>query len=758
MRLSTNKLGQSSLILASLVLAAAIMLPRAASAAPAGTTVGPLPTLTRTGGKDPTINFTVHMGGNIGSGTLTATNLGGGLYQATSGTLTMTGGLDANNTYCLVPGTTPPAPPAVLTSPLGLFIYDDLVQPAMNPAFPDIYGLLFSNTALQCGPGFSGNDEINIWAGLQSGWTGIAGQYSFYDGQGGGGYPIAYYTLDPVHSPDSFTGTVVSTTYAYSGNGFNRFECTNSPPDCATPGPGNPYGTKNSVTAVLQTAAPLTASTTENVLCDSNFLSLTLNDGVNTISVNTPCAAGANSVAGAAAWVSTDSSGNIIAWYLDAYLPATGSPVTEDIHTLYDKSGLIASSLCGTCYGSDDPKGEDEGSTTTTQGGPTIYYGYVRESPGTFIPPGQGGATTAGNCTVTSPCQSSPVSSTVVTVPPLKDVPFPTFLPIAVSAYFIPSDPRGVDYCTTGQPTTYDVYNLTLYASSSSNVPISGIFLGHEVIPSNICIPKGGAYVEYGIDEALAAINGVNVYPSFVLPPGPNVLACPTTFTANSGWNGPLIASAPRAASLTEDQQPQQLNGGVGNKLAPSVFIPSMAYCDLGGSTGRPARSLYLFNVMFKQGVPGKGTNINQANQGVLVNEITSELYYLQNGLMNHINFQLNPSVGASLQACYTLAHSLISQKNYNCAAYQTYQCDQILKTTPTAQVGPFNSPLRMPNPWGLLHSDNLGLVFLLNAAVGNAGNPTSVSADALDPNHPASGVPSSGIPGIPNWAACGAN
>ncbi|MBV8147420.1 MAG: hypothetical protein JO184_20675 [Gammaproteobacteria bacterium] len=737
MRLSTNKVGRSSLILASLVLAGAITLPRAAFAAPAGTTVGPSPTLTRTGGKDPTINFTLNMGGNIGSGTLTATNLGGGLYQATSGKLTMTGGLDANNTYCLVPTGAPPG--QVLTSPLGLFLYDDLLQPAVNPAFPDIYGLLFSNTAAACGTGFTGNDEINIWAGPQSGFTGTPGQYSFYDGRGGGGYLIAYTTPAPATAPDSFTGTVVSTTYAYSGNAFNRFECTNSPPDCATPGPGNPYGTKNSVTAALQTAAPLAASTTENVLCDPNFLSLTLNDGVNTITVNTPCGAEATSVAGAAAWVTTDNNGNITAWYLDAYLPTTGSP-TEDIHTLYDPlAGIAGASGCNGCYGSDDPKGEDKGSTTTTQGGPTIYYGYVLESPGSLIPPGQGGVTTAGNCTAASPCQSSPVSTTVVTVPP--DVPFPTFLPMAVSAYFIRSDPRG-DNCgyngLTGRPTTLDVSTLTLYTSSSSTAqPISGSFLGHEVIPSNICIPKGGAWLEYGIDETLAGINGVNVYPSFV-PPQPwasgilpdgttNLVACPTApFTANSGYTGGLIASAPRAASVVETQEPQQLGF---NGVGPPVFVPSTKFCDLGGSTGRPARSIYLYNVVLMHAVPGRHLPGAATNQQILVYEIGSELFYLQAGLLPLINFQ-PASVRSTLQACYIRADSLILQGKYNCAAYQTYQCDQILTHTPVAEVGPSNSVLRLSDPWGLLHSDNLGLGFLLNAA---AGNDTSVSID--DPN-----------------------
>ena len=44
----------------------------------------------------------------------------------------------------------------------------------------------------------------------------------------------------------------------------------------------------------------------------TNFVGMTLNDGVNTVSVNSSCGAGAQ------AWVTTDANGNINAWYLDA--------------------------------------------------------------------------------------------------------------------------------------------------------------------------------------------------------------------------------------------------------------------------------------------------------------------------------------------------------------------------------------------------------------------------------------------------------
>ncbi|MGC1386640.1 MAG: hypothetical protein WA807_01395, partial [Steroidobacteraceae bacterium] len=421
MRRAASTAGRSSLIFASLVLAATIILPSAAFAATVGA-VGSSPTLHPAGGNDPTINFSFSIGGYAGSGSLTATNEGGGMFLATGGTLTMSSSASdgtniTGNTYCLVP-----AVPSLL-SPLGVFLYDDVITPGLNPVFPDIYGLLFTGPSTSGCPWLSPTEisEINIWAGTQQAWTGIAGQYSFYESQGDG-YPI------PVNgATGSFSATVVTTTYSYTGNAFNLFYC--GAKDCSTPEPSpNPYGTNNSVTAALQMAAPLQAGMTINVLCSPNFVNLTLNDGVNTISTNTICGTGAT------AWVVTDpNNGNIINWYLDA--TAAGG---EDIHTLYDPSGTIAAAMT-VCtgmpgcngYGSDDPKGEDKGTSTPPES--TSYYGYVLNSPGTFlvVAPGQGGSTTAGNCTVASPCQLSSISSTAITAP--SGVPIPHNAPLTQS-------------------------------------------------------------------------------------------------------------------------------------------------------------------------------------------------------------------------------------------------------------------------------------------------------------------------------------
>ncbi len=730
-RRAASTAGRSSLIFASLVLAATMMLPSAAFAATVGA-AGSSPTLTLqpVGGKDPPINFSFNIGGNSGSGSLTATNEGGGQFLATSGTLTMssTSAGDAGLTYCLVPWLGPLPGPSntnpYWTSPLGAFLYDDVVTPGANLAFPDIYGLLFTGpvaSASVCPPPgtapASGTDEINIWAGINGTYTGVLGQYSFYDYTQGAGYTISYST--PSGSTDSFNATVVTTTYSYTGNAFNLFYCGSGIADCSTPPSGSPYGTNNSVTAALQLAAPLcstgpgTCSTAPiNVLCspdgvttNPNFVALTLNDGVNTVSANT-CGTGAT------AWVTTDTNGNIINWYLDA----TGGDGSEDIHTLYDPSGTIAAactaSLGYNCYGSDDPKGEDKGTSSP-------YYGYVLNSPGTFLAPGQGGSTTAGNCTVALPCQNSPISSTAVTAP--SGVTIPPNAPITESAYYIPADNVRGSNCgyngATGLPVP--VLLSSLKGQDLLGNPVSFSGLGAEVIPWNVCIPPGGAWVDYVIDEQLATVNGLNAFPSFIAPPGANVQPCPTGSFQPATQ---LIVGATRKASHTEEQHPE------------GTFIPAIASCDGGHGSGSPARSVTLFNVEFIQPNPQAKHPIplTATNQQIQVTEIAVEYGYLDIVLRPLIKFQ-PASVGTALHSCYQEAQQLIGKGNYNCAAYQTYQCDQILKKTPVGEVGPSSSPLRLPDPYGDLHSRHLTLWYLLNAGAAgtSAAYPAAVSLDA---------------------------
>jgi hypothetical protein len=110
------------------------------------------------------INFSFTISTQTAYGSVNVTDQGGGKWLATSGTLTVTGGADVG-TWTLIPGG-----PGVTTSPLGGFLYDNLITPAANPAL-DVDGLLF---------GIPGK-ELNVWGNS-------ANNYSFYDFTTAGGY------------------------------------------------------------------------------------------------------------------------------------------------------------------------------------------------------------------------------------------------------------------------------------------------------------------------------------------------------------------------------------------------------------------------------------------------------------------------------------------------------------------------------------------------------------------------------------------
>ena len=151
----------------------------------AGTTPGG-PLIYSPSGPDPMYNFTFDIQGNIGFGTLNAVNsgLGDGSLLVTGGSMTLTVSADPANalgTYSLLAIS---GPPTVTTSPLGLFIVDNLIYPGNNaaggvnqgvdggtttgPSTLDDFGLLFGTTA-------GSAPEINLWYG---GATGTSQNYT----------------------------------------------------------------------------------------------------------------------------------------------------------------------------------------------------------------------------------------------------------------------------------------------------------------------------------------------------------------------------------------------------------------------------------------------------------------------------------------------------------------------------------------------------------------------------------------------------
>jgi hypothetical protein len=105
-------------------------------------------------GTDPTMVFSIDLLGNDATATLNATNIGGGDFWATSGTLDVTSGADVGM-YSLFAGG-----PGTFLSPSGTFFADNVLFPGVNPLL-DGAGLLFAGGGL----------EINIWGNAANNYT-----------------------------------------------------------------------------------------------------------------------------------------------------------------------------------------------------------------------------------------------------------------------------------------------------------------------------------------------------------------------------------------------------------------------------------------------------------------------------------------------------------------------------------------------------------------------------------------------------------
>lgn len=144
-------------------------------------------------GDDPVFLFTFTAAGVSGSASLSATDNLNGTYTATGGTGAFNG--------VPVSVLTDAAYPAL--SPLGLFIYDDLLYPGSNPVI-DGFGLLFSvPSGISPFSGNPGTTEINLWGNGD-------GSYQYYEGgPQGPGYATTSFSeislslADPVSDPVS---------------------------------------------------------------------------------------------------------------------------------------------------------------------------------------------------------------------------------------------------------------------------------------------------------------------------------------------------------------------------------------------------------------------------------------------------------------------------------------------------------------------------------------------------------------------------
>ncbi len=140
------------------------------------------------------ITYASSDGSTTASGDITATDLGGGVYQATAATfdvITAGDGLSIGNYTLLVPGGSP-TPPNYGTSPSGYFYYDNGVYPANNP-FLSNPGLLFT------GPSPSDTLELNLYGN----GSGEGAYYQLYDDTGANN--TGYAILTPAPVPEAST-------------------------------------------------------------------------------------------------------------------------------------------------------------------------------------------------------------------------------------------------------------------------------------------------------------------------------------------------------------------------------------------------------------------------------------------------------------------------------------------------------------------------------------------------------------------------
>lgn len=145
---------------------------------------------------DTMFSLSFNINGNEGQASLTASDLGGGQFRATSGTLNMTTGAAAGN-YSLVPiaglvqGNCDPGSFSYNPPGFGGWCANNILYPSNNPIL-DIYGLIFA----------SGDTSLNLFGNS-------ANRYSFFALQANGVDDSAYFVQADNLPPRSISLTQV---------------------------------------------------------------------------------------------------------------------------------------------------------------------------------------------------------------------------------------------------------------------------------------------------------------------------------------------------------------------------------------------------------------------------------------------------------------------------------------------------------------------------------------------------------------------
>jgi hypothetical protein len=493
-----------------------------------------------------------------------------------------------------------------------------------------------------------------------------------------------------------------STTYSYSGKPFTTFSA------------GGGYTTADSVSAALTMSGPLPAGlVAKNVMTLAGFVSLTLNDGINALTVSfNSCSGGSCS---GSAYVSTDDNGNITAWYFDANNFDQGGGHDEDIHTLYDSGGQLgAAGAYASIYEppgvATNPSGEDEGSHSVSIGGATVYAYEHSSPPGSFLGTGTGGTVvvTPTTCTYTNPCQVVPTTQLQVVTAP--GIALPTDPVITQTQCFVPVDPRGSNCgAVNGRPAqSLNIASLAQWCPG----------YGNEVIPSYACgattsaqTPPGtqgtGFWLNYGVAESLDGTNGLDIFDGFTPPANNSTPGCPPQDGTGPGrpYNFGIVIGGTRAASNTEEQHPE------------GTLIDITDSCDILHGAGPPGASVIGQGFALLQADP---TVKHQSNQEILL-ELANNNYvnaYIVAGLTH---YPKNSPVETQLLLCLAESQILLNLGNAPCSSQKLFQCGLLIQNTPVATFGPSKTPLRIPDPYGDLYARVLHQFYMNNTQIGGA-------------------------------------
>jgi len=187
---------------------------------------------------EPLFDFAFTIGPDTGYGALSATDVGGGGFNATAGFLTVTGGQDVGS-YPLYPGG-----PSVTPSPSTFFVYDNDLFPSVDPLIDTVGGPLFIGSGLEINLFSYGPDNYAFYD--NTGYNNIGASFILTAAPGGGQTFPAKYVFDVTASPSCASDYVVIGVPANPASGgqanivgFNNlYSGTSTPtPYCGMSGP-----------------------------------------------------------------------------------------------------------------------------------------------------------------------------------------------------------------------------------------------------------------------------------------------------------------------------------------------------------------------------------------------------------------------------------------------------------------------------------------------------------------------------------------